>query len=327
MDDATRLRSWVDCLGASLSGYEPPSGFDADTVRRELVGGADDPLVARYCHQAREASTAGRPHRNNEAWQALAERNQSAVVLASVPVLDNLSCPWDEYWPDASAFLALLISQATPYLWRGEVHDVARAAPLPAHTIARDCLPMPLMFWSYEAALGEASDPETTNWMLLAEGNQGFVFCHDVVRDSSGTIEYSGGIIPYQSVWPSREQPESDAAVAEILKLCAFLRAPFIDAEPQRLPRPIRREMARAGLPDERQTETASVVQLRRAVTETHGAAHGDGVNWKHQWWVSGHFRAQWYPSQQAHKIIAIAPHLKGPADAPVLEKIYDVAR
>jgi hypothetical protein len=42
---------------------------------------------------------------------------------------------------------------------------------------------------------------------------------------------------------------------------------------------------------------------------------------------VNGHVRAQWYPSEQAHRLIWIAPYLKGPEDAPMLTHAYKVAR
>lgn len=53
----------------------------------------------------------------------------------------------------------------------------------------------------------------------------------------------------------------------------------------------------------------------------------GQRVYEKHRWMVSGHLRAQWYPSEQAHHVIWIAPHLKGPDDAPLLTHAYKVAR
>jgi hypothetical protein len=44
---------------------------------------------------------------------------------------------------------------------------------------------------------------------------------------------------------------------------------------------------------------------------------------------VRGHWRQQWYPSIQDHRPVWIAPHRKGPEDAPMLggEKVYQWSR
>ena len=54
--------------------------------------------------------------------------------------------------------------------------------------------------------------------------------------------------------------------------------------------------------------------------TEAHGEPHslGSGREYRHRWLVSGHFRNQWYRSEQTHKVIWIAPYVKGPDDAPL---------
>jgi len=39
------------------------------------------------------------------------------------------------------------------------------------------------------------------------------------------------------------------------------------------------------------------------------------------RWIVSGHFRRQFYPSTNSHKLIFISPYIKGPDDAPMKEK------
>jgi hypothetical protein len=46
-----------------------------------------------------------------------------------------------------------------------------------------------------------------------------------------------------------------------------------------------------------------------------------------HRWLVSGHFRNQWYSSEQTHKVIWIAPHVKGPKGALFLPRVYRVSR
>ena len=80
--------------------------------------------------------------------------------------------------------------------------------------------------------------------------------------------------------------------------------------------------MKRSGLDEEK---TVSVVQLRASKND---ATKGKGdVDYQHRWMVRGHHRAQWYPSTQTHKVIWIAPHMKGPEDKPILQKVYAVTR
>jgi hypothetical protein len=95
------------------------------------------------------------------------------------------------------------------------------------------------------------------------------------------------------------------------------------------LPRHQRRQLERINASKEEVTVQINVVTLRhRLVKPEHQVKPPeDGVEWKHKWWVSGHYRAQWYPSDKSHKVIWIAPFLKGPEDAPLLEKIYTVVR
>ena len=83
------------------------------------------------------------------------------------------------------------------------------------------------------------------------------------------------------------------------------------------------------------QTDLASsvhVVELRRDVRERLARPDNDGTlpsrDWRHHWWVSGHYRAQWMPSTQSHKVMWIAPYLKGALDKPLLDRrVYVVDR
>ncbi|MBU0778247.1 hypothetical protein KKF82_08315 [Patescibacteria group bacterium] len=53
-------------------------------------------------------------------------------------------------------------------------------------------------------------------------------------------------------------------------------------------------------------------------------------VEWSCRWIVRGHWREQWYPSQQVHQPIWIFPYIKGPEDRELKQpgiKVFDVAR
>jgi hypothetical protein len=65
------------------------------------------------------------------------------------------------------------------------------------------------------------------------------------------------------------------------------------------------------------QQSPITVVRLRYAATARHGDG-GMGREYHHRWMVRGHWRRQWYPSRGAHIPLWIAPHIKGPEDAPI---------
>jgi hypothetical protein len=44
-------------------------------------------------------------------------------------------------------------------------------------------------------------------------------------------------------------------------------------------------------------------------------------VEWSHRWMVSGHWRQQWYASEQVHRPVWIAPFVKGPGDKELVIK------
>lgn len=80
--------------------------------------------------------------------------------------------------------------------------------------------------------------------------------------------------------------------------------------------RATRRRLERAGLP----TEPVRVVSVRRP-TGAGGSTSTDRRDWSHRWVVSGHWRRQWYPAAGVHRTIWIDPYVKGPDDAPLLDR------
>lgn len=79
-----------------------------------------------------------------------------------------------------------------------------------------------------------------------------------------------------------------------------------------------RRRCARAGL-----SSDVLVVRLRRRHLDSEQPedAEEGGVAWSHRWLVGGHWRNQWLPSRQAHRLQWIAPYVKGPANKPLVIK------
>src|SRR6266540_3238639 len=86
-----------------------------------------------------------------------------------------------------------------------------------------------------------------------------------------------------------------------------------------------RRRRAKAGLDP---TAKVTFVELRRSAIQDQENHHAvEEIGWSHRWWVIGHPRAQWYPSLGAHRLVWIAPHVKGPEGKPLWPQAFRVSR
>lgn len=77
-----------------------------------------------------------------------------------------------------------------------------------------------------------------------------------------------------------------------------------------------RRDGRRRGLPDEGSVRVITLRHARRPVPEEQQVRE---VDWQRRWIVSGHWRNQYLPGSGTHRLQWIAPHLKGPADKPLV--------
>ena len=76
-----------------------------------------------------------------------------------------------------------------------------------------------------------------------------------------------------------------------------------------------RREGTKLGIPPEREVV---VVRLRREAGERNDPS-GESANYSHRFIVGGHWRNQWYPSEQIHRQLYIDDYVKGPEDKPLI--------
>ena len=106
---------------------------------------------------------------------------------------------------------------------------------------------------------------------------------------------------------------EAHGQVQGVLKATWLLmRQPLSTEEPASFDRAARRRMQRADAPP----RPVRVIKLRRAA----GSIGTDpGRDYHHQWIVRGHWRQHWYPKEQVHRPLWIAPHVKGPEGAPFI--------
>lgn len=79
-------------------------------------------------------------------------------------------------------------------------------------------------------------------------------------------------------------------------------------------PRATRKRMEREHIP---LTPLLQVVTLRRMEEARQRDPQGAEIGWHWQWRVTGHWRRQWYPSEQTHKLVWIEEYVKGPEDKP----------
>lgn len=179
-----------------------------------------------------------------------------------------------------------------------------------------------------------------TWWVMLSiMGDAGVMLTFDRQFWSEGGIDFvpqqhhimEG--IPWGARWPEDfEHRQHKMQIGAVLRMLAFMQAPFVDTTPmaRSLPRPIRREYDRAG--KNWPTKEVSIITLRAALHEplyrngTDGEGEIDHDRYKHSWWVNGHYRWQWYPSEKNHKLIAIAQYMKQ-IGKPLLPQIRDVSR
>jgi hypothetical protein len=316
-----------------------------------------NPLFKQYYQHTHHSTGPRNSPRNTEPWHAFGERLNAAALCAlgagdervAIYGVNNLN---QEFREKVLVEVAESILEAAPFLWSDHTEDLADAAPLPKHVVSPTLLCAPHMFWARESAYqlkhpypGGVPGTFQTNWIFVWNDAKGVTSVSDVVRvdqDDASMIEereenfaLEFAQIPYGWRWPNDfvklfSEKWENTSVAKILKRCAFLSSPYVNKDKVRLARHHRRQLERAGEPPEKVEEQVHVVKLRREVKEPAKKTGADGsssIEWQHQWWVSGHYRAQWYPHEEAHRVIWIAPYMKGPSDKPVLEKVYAVVR
>jgi hypothetical protein len=126
------------------------------------------------------------------------------------------------------------------------------------------------------------------------------------------------------STWPDDYTEMEQEKLGPVLASLSFLNSPYISLEKHRLPRPMRRALIKGAF--KHTDPLINVVELRSVATPHNGTNESDRT-YHRQWWVKAHIRAQWYPSMKGHQLIWIQEHLKGPENAPMAQKVYDVKR
>lgn len=298
-----------------------PDKVFEDAIKTALT----HPLVKRFMSHAN-----GSEYYITEPWMAQAERIASTASIASPEMSlfpgQEITGISDEMENFVKSMIIAQMQESQVYLFTSEIVSKLDSMPIPRHTVSPDLMPYPVMYWTFEHPLKVSTSPKAENiedmdWILLAESIDKIMMITNVGKKLLQRPLELG------KIWPDDfERPEEWKL---ILSAFAFLNSPFVESNPVRLPRSSRRELERAAKknPYLSPDPLTNVVTLRTLSDNGTSSNQDSSMEHDHQWWVSGHIRAQWYPSKNSHKLIWIAPHLKGPSDKPIKEKTYFVKR
>lgn len=170
-------------------------------------------------------------------------------------------------------------------------------------------------------------DAARSDRTILTDRPTGFITGHELVVyllvDGWTLGAGSHQLIPAGSCqwWVGSEPGEMandpGSLAATILATWTLMQQSLTVTGPAVVQRAERRRNQRAELPSD-----VVVVRLRRKSTDGEISADtAAAVDWSHRWLVGGHWRNQWLPSRQAHRLQWIAPYVKGPANLPLVIK------
>lgn len=289
-------------------------------------------LVKRYMSLSLVCANTG--VKITEAWRAFGEQKFQALCIA------EQSLPFEMYKTELSydeeikwRFLysnMLLLCQT--FAWKSEIIKLMKEYPVSPCVVSQEILPFPFTYHTFENALsvsrndGIVDEGSWVDWlMFLHIPMKGFKIVHNISmnREISKMSIYESGV-NYGMKYPEDVLDENDKkAVGMYLAMFAFLKSPYVSVDRQKIPRYMRRHSDDKVL----ETKEITVISLRKETRDSIASYEAESKTWKHKWWVRGHFRSQWYASTKSHEIIWIPPHLKGPEDLPLLEKLYSVNR
>ena len=234
----------------------------------------------------------------------------------------------DLFWRHRAklAGLSIVLSAAEVFLWRSEIVMGAQAMTLPDHVVGAEGFALPFQWWTFELPVCfEGTDLRIESLLLIRFVERvGIVYQFSPCERTHEKVHWEMHQLRFG------ERVGATHSHAWILKMVAFLNSKYVSTDPMRMPRGMRRALARAG--EKKNAETGVRVVDLRSKASTAGVSTGHepeagARDWAGRWWVRGHIRAQWYPSTQSHKVIWVAPHLKGPEDKPILGRVYRVSR
>lgn len=260
---------------------------------------------------------------------ALRLQRVHALMLVTAPTIDlgGISNPIEQLaW---GAQVAGFIWNSPTIYWPRDILKLAFGLPLPKHVIASDVCPWESATFVFQRSWGMHRPGEDIGqWSVhtihLRQEGDGLTVWHIGVGPS-GEV----GLIDRRLAFGSRYPDDCDGSDINVLAALAFVNSPFVRSERRPVGPMTKGARRRTGI-----TKAAEpivhVIRLRaeaeKSIEEVRRLDAGRAAP-THRWIVRGHYRAQWYPSSGAHRVIWIAPYLKGPEDAPFRQPVYAVVR
>jgi hypothetical protein len=322
--------------------------------RQELVSWLKvDQIFNQYVRSAVTDSGRGAPI--TEPWMALGEqRSRAFILLHEEAPLDSIGR--EALTPLERLMLGKALLRSQTYMWQQEILTTALSCPMPTHVISRDVLGHPDgMYFSFEHAFPYSTTHERAGipggrlLTVNVNGQRRRVDAHNVECDGIQLFATEDGFrfidhgfsdgnshpmvlswhVPYGATFPDDFDNASRWQVGSVLAMISFLKSRYTSNTVHKLPRAWRRSQKLHRTDRDRLIRVVAMRQSASAAVQSQREDEESKTHTKHRvrWWVSGHHRAQWYPSKQSHEVVWIAPYLKGPVDAPILKKVYAVTR
>lgn len=192
-------------------------------------------------------------------------------------------------------------------------------------TYRLDTLPMPHGMIVFDVALPFGDDNYTVlTWNLVdSPSGSGTVF--------AGWKRFETG---YAAIWVLRinegqawDECESETQVIPVRKLLATICAFFWQRLVRRVPQDASRAWRRRDHPGWDGRTRVDVVMLRVIHRQGSGDDSGRHIDFKNSFGVRGHWRQQFYPSDNSHRSKWIAPFIKGKGPLKLTTDVFLVKR
>lgn len=227
---------------------------------------------------------------------------------------------------------APFLMRAIPYVWNNQMYALVISGELPRHTVSAQ-IPFNAVWFTFEDGVPikikyPEMPPSSEN---KADGMLGIQLADRIrilvlgANDLSCTPFCLTEDIIQGSIYPDDIHPYGRQTAHYFLSCLSFINSPYIVIDSRQMIRQARRRLGIKGEVPEPQK--ARFITLRTPLYKRDYQESHTDIDWKFRWLVRGHHRAQWCPSTRDHKLMWIAPYVKGPPDMPMKTTAYKVVR
>lgn len=254
-----------------------------------------DLLVLRYLREVQEAVDGGASAAPpiEHAWQAAAYQR---LIAYSIRHGGYDASALARVGPEAVADLVL---GARCVLWPDRETVLALEAPLPDHVVGAPERPQGPQLWVYASDL--RADDAVIPAMLIDPYEDGLSVVLLVV-DADESVQLTPTAVRWGTRWPDDVLEGWRPVLHQVLRMWWYVQSPRVEERELVDDRGLRRRLRRWGIAH----DAVHVVHYGGT------AAPGGGEPGVRTHWVAGHYRAQWYPRIDAHRVIWVDPYLRG---------------